>query len=82
MEAAPGLIRTMRPELTAEHLERSGVCDGVRLVRRGGDRPPLPPSDRKRLVNLRLDEAVSDASCATGLGWETRIGGALHRTVP
>ena len=47
-------------------------------LRRGG-RPPLPEHERKKLVTLRLAQAVLKHYRALGRGWQTQINNDLLR---
>ena len=69
------------PELTDEWFDKADFKHGDRLIRRG--RRPLADQGAtpKRLVSLRLDEAVIAAFRATGPGWQTRINEALRKAV-
>ena len=62
------------PELTDEWFEKADLKFGDRVIRRG-----RPPGSTKRLVSLRLDEAVIAAFSADGPGWQTRINEALRK---
>ncbi len=62
------------PELTDEWFEKADLKFGDRVIRRG-----RPPGSTKRLVSLRLDEAVIAAFSAEGPGWQTRINEALRK---
>lgn len=63
------------PEPTDELFDKAELRFGDKLIRRG--RPPLDP--RKKLVSLRLDQAVIDAFRAGGPGWQSRINAALRK---
>lgn len=67
------------PELDATFFAEAYVDEGDRLIRRAVGRPPLPVSERKQLVSLRLDQDVLERFRATGPGWQTRINEALRR---
>jgi uncharacterized protein (DUF4415 family) len=62
------------PELTDEWFDKADLKLGDRLIRRG-----RPPGSAKRLVSLRLDQAVLDRFRAEGPGWQSRINEALRR---
>ena len=66
------------PELTDEWFDKAEIRIGDRVIRpaRGAGRPP---GSTKRLVSLRLDEAVIAAFSADGPGWQTRINEALRK---
>ncbi len=69
------------PELTDEWFDKAALMIGDTVIRRG--RPPLAQTGgtAKRLVSLRLDEAVIAAYRATGSGWQTRVNEALKKAV-
>ena len=62
------------PELTDEWFDKADLMLGRQVIRRG-----RPPGSTKRLVSLRLDEAVIQAFSAEGPGWQTRINAALRK---
>jgi uncharacterized protein (DUF4415 family) len=62
------------PELTDEWFDKADLKIGDKLVRRG-----RPPGSSKRLVSLRLDQAVLDRFRAEGPGWQSRINEALRK---
>jgi uncharacterized protein (DUF4415 family) len=62
------------PELTDEWFDRAEIKIGDRVIRRG-----RPPGSAKRLVSLRLDQAVLDRFRADGPGWQSRINEALRK---
>jgi uncharacterized protein (DUF4415 family) len=62
------------PELTDEWFDKADLKIGDKLVRRG-----RPPGSSKRLVSLRLDEAVLERFRAEGPGWQSRINEALRK---
>ena len=62
------------PELTDEWFDRAEIRMGDRVIRRG-----RPRGSAKRLVSLRLDEAVIEAFSAQGPGWQTRMNEALRK---
>jgi uncharacterized protein (DUF4415 family) len=62
------------PELDDEWFERAEIRIGDKVIRRG-----RPAGSTKRLVSLRLDEAVIDHFRATGPGWQTRVNEALRK---
>lgn len=62
------------PELTDEWFEKADLMLGRKVIRRG-----RPPGSTKRLVSLRLDEAVIEAFSADGPGWQTRVNEALRK---
>ncbi len=62
------------PELDDEWFEKADFMIGDKVIRRG-----RPPGSAKRLVSLRLDEAVLDHFRATGPGWQTRLNEALRK---
>ena len=62
------------PELTDEWFDKADLKIGDKLIRRG-----RPPGSSKRLVSLRLDEAVLDRFRAEGPGWQSRINEVLRK---
>jgi uncharacterized protein (DUF4415 family) len=62
------------PELTDEWFDKADLKIGDRVIRRG-----RPPGSAKRLVSLRLDQAVLDRFRAEGPGWQSRINEALRK---
>jgi uncharacterized protein (DUF4415 family) len=64
------------PELTDEWFDKADLKIGDKLIRRG-----RPPGSAKRLVSLRLDQAVLDRFRAEGPGWQSRINEALRKAV-
>lgn len=62
------------PELTDEWFDKADLKIGDKLIRRG-----RPPGSAKRLVSLRLDQAVLDRFRAEGPGWQSRINEALRK---
>lgn len=62
------------PELTDEWFDRAEIRIGDKVIRRG-----RPRTSTKRLVSLRLDEAVIEAFSAAGPGWQTRVNEALRK---
>ena len=62
------------PELTDEWFDKADLMLGRQVIRRG-----RPPGSTKRLVSLRLDEAVIEAFSAEGPGWQTRVNAALRK---
>ena len=62
------------PEWTDEMFDRADLKIGDKIIRRG-----RPPGSAKRLVSLRLDEAVLDRFRAEGPGWQSRINEALRK---
>ncbi|HEY6817538.1 MAG TPA: BrnA antitoxin family protein [Croceibacterium sp.] len=62
------------PELDDEWFEKADFMIGRKVIRRG-----RPPGSAKRLVSLRLDQAVLDAFRAGGPGWQSRINQALRK---
>jgi uncharacterized protein (DUF4415 family) len=62
------------PELDDEWFARADFKIGGKIVRRG-----RPPGSDKRLVSLRLDQAVVDHFRASGPGWQTRMNEALRK---
>ncbi|MGE0774400.1 MAG: BrnA antitoxin family protein [Sphingomonadaceae bacterium] len=62
------------PEWTAEMFERAELRIGDKVIRRG-----RPKGSAKRLVSLRLDEAVLEKFRAEGPGWQSRINEALRK---
>ncbi|MEY2884279.1 MAG: hypothetical protein RL490_2003 [Pseudomonadota bacterium] len=69
------------PELTDEWFEKATLKFGDTVIRPG--RRPLAASGGtpKRLISLRLDEAVITAFRATGPGWQTRVNDALRKAM-
>ena len=64
------------PEWTDEMFDRAQIKIGDTIIRRG-----RPPGSAKRLVSLRLDQAVLDRFRAEGPGWQSRINEALRKAV-
>jgi uncharacterized protein (DUF4415 family) len=64
------------PEWTDEMFERAEIRIGNDIIRRG-----RPKGSTKRLVSLRLDEAVLEKFRAEGPGWQSRINEALRKVV-
>ncbi|MCW2380994.1 MULTISPECIES: BrnA antitoxin family protein [unclassified Sphingobium] len=62
------------PEWTQDQWDRAEIRIGEKLIRRG-----RPAGSTKRLVSLRLDEAVIDRFRADGPGWQSRINEALRK---
>ena len=62
------------PELTDEWFDKADLKFGDKIIRRG-----RPPGSAKRLVSLRLDQAVLDRFRAEGPGWQSRINDALRK---
>ena len=62
------------PEWTQDMFDRAEIRIGDKVIRRG-----RPPGSTKRLVSLRLDQAVLDAFRASGPGWQSRINQALRK---
>lgn len=62
------------PEWTDEMFDRAELRIGEKVIRRG-----RPPGSTKRLVSLRLDEAVIDHFRAGGPGWQSRLNEALRK---
>lgn len=62
------------PELTDEWFEKADFMIGDKVIRRG-----RPPGSTKRLVSLRLDQAVIDHFRAGGRGWQSRLNEALRK---
>lgn len=62
------------PEWTDEMFDRADLKFGDKVIRRG-----RPPGSTKRLVSLRLDEAVLDHFRAGGPGWQSRLNEALRK---
>lgn len=62
------------PEWTDEMFDRAEIRIGDKVIRRG-----RPPGSAKRLVSLRLDEAVIDHFRAGGPGWQSRLNEALRK---
>jgi len=54
--------------------DRAEIRIGDKVIRRG-----RPPGSAKRLVSLRLDEAVIDYFRAGGPGWQSRLNEALRK---
>ena len=65
------------PELTDEFFEKADFYIGDRLIRRGRGRPAL--DSPKKLVSLRLDQAVIESFRSSGPGWQSRINAALRK---
>ena len=61
-------------ELTDEWFDKADLKFGDKIIRRG-----RPPGSAKRLVSLRLDQAVLDRFRAEGPGWQSRINDALRK---
>lgn len=64
------------PELDDEWFEKADLMIGDKVIRRG-----RPKGSAKRLVSLRLDQAVIDKFRAEGPGWQSRINEALRKAV-
>ena len=62
------------PELDDDWFDRAEVRIGDKVIRRG-----RPKGSTKRLVSLRLDEAVLEKFRAEGPGWQSRINEALKK---
>jgi uncharacterized protein (DUF4415 family) len=62
------------PEWTDEMFDRATFKIGDKVIRRG-----RPPGSAKRLVSLRLDQAVIDHFRAGGPGWQSRLNEALRK---
>lgn len=62
------------PEWTDEMFDRAELRIGDKIIRRG-----RPKGSAKRLVSLRLDEAVLEKFRAGGPGWQSRINEALKK---
>lgn len=62
------------PELDDEWFDKADFKIGDKIIRRG-----RPPGSAKRLVSLRLDQAVIDHFRAGGPGWQSRLNEALRR---
>jgi uncharacterized protein (DUF4415 family) len=62
------------PEWTDEMFDRAEIRIGDKVIRRG-----RPPGSAKRLVSLRLDQAVIDHFRAGGPGWQSRLNEALRK---
>jgi uncharacterized protein (DUF4415 family) len=62
------------PEWTQDQWDRAEIRIGEKLIRRG-----RPAGSTKRLVSLRLDEAVIERFRADGPGWQSRINEALRK---
>ena len=62
------------PEWTQDQWDRAEIRIGEKVIRRG-----RPAGSTKRLVSLRLDEAVIDRFRADGPGWQSRINEALRK---
>lgn len=62
------------PEWTDEMFDRAEIRIGDKVIRRG-----RPPGSAKRLVSLRLDQAVIDHFRAGGPGWQSRLNAALRK---
>lgn len=62
------------PEWTDEMFDRAEIRVGDKVIRRG-----RPPGSAKRLVSLRIDQAVIDHFRAGGPGWQSRVNEALRK---
>ena len=62
------------PELDDEWFDRAEFRIGDKIIR-----PGRPAGSTKRLVSLRLDQAVLDHFRATGPGWQTRLNEMLRK---
>jgi uncharacterized protein (DUF4415 family) len=62
------------PEWSQDQWDRAEIRIGDRIIRRG-----RPPGSTKRLVSLRLDQAIIDRFRADGPGWQSRINEALRK---
>jgi uncharacterized protein (DUF4415 family) len=62
------------PELDDDWFDRAEIRIGDKVIRRG-----RPPGSAKRLVSLRLDQAVIDHFRAGGRGWQSRLNEALRK---
>lgn len=62
------------PELDDEWFDKATFKIGDKIIRRG-----RPPGSTKRLVSLRLDQAVIDHFRAGGPGWQSRLNEALRK---
>jgi len=62
------------PELDDDWFDRAEIRIGDKVIRRG-----RPPGSAKRLVSLRLDQAVIDHFRAGGPGWQSRLNEALRK---
>jgi len=62
------------PELDDDWFDRAEIRIGDKVIRRG-----RPPGSAKRLVSLRLDQAVIDHFRADGPGWQSRLNEALRK---
>lgn len=62
------------PEWTDEMFDRAEIRIGDKVIRRG-----RPPGSSKRLVSLRLDQAVIDHFRAAGPGWQSRLNAVLRK---
>lgn len=62
------------PELDDEWFDKADFMIGDKVIRRG-----RPPGSAKRLVSLRLDQAVIDHFRAGGPGWQSRLNEALRK---
>jgi len=62
------------PELDDEWFEKADFKIGDKVIR-----PGRRPGSSKRLVSLRLDQAVIDHFRAGGAGWQTRLNEALRK---
>lgn len=62
------------PELDDEWFEKADLMLGDKVIRRG-----RPAGSSKRLVSLRLDEAIISHFKATGPGWQTRMNEVLRK---
>lgn len=65
------------PGLTQEWFDNAEVSFAGQVVRPG--QPPIPYT--KKLVSLRLDQAVIEAFQALGRGWQTRVNDVLREHV-
>ena len=74
--ASPWVDPDDAPELDDAWFARAEYRIGDKVVRRG-----RPAGSDKRLVSLRLDEAVIAAFRAEGPGWQTRVNEALRKAV-
>jgi len=62
------------PELDDDWFDRAEIRIGDKVIRRG-----RPPGSAKRLVSLRLDQAVIDHFRAGGPGWQSRLNEVLRK---
>ena len=62
------------PELDDEWFDKADFMIGDKVIRRG-----RPPGSAKRLVSLRIDQAVIDHFRAGGPGWQSRLNAALRK---